>query len=308
MPATEILASSQPVATSELPLANGVLLATKGGPGSDPAARLAHLFSMRRHVPMEVLAVLEPLPPEVVRYAPNFITFEQERREAMTESVEQQLDRTASPERVPFVIEEGQPAECIAGRARARGAALIAMGIGRHDTVDRLLGVEPAIAVLHRTSVPVLAASTTSTTPMLSIVIATDFSPAATRAARLALAFAADDVTVHVVHALPWMDLGESRAPTWFHVYEADVQTLVDELARSLPLPPQARVVTHLEHGEANHVIREVASAQCADLIAMGSHGRGLFGRLTLGSVAEDVLRKAQCSVLIAPPTPVERE
>jgi nucleotide-binding universal stress UspA family protein len=43
-------------------------------------------------------------------------------------------------------------------------------------------------------------------------------------------------------------------------------------------------------------------------LIALGSRGRGLFDRLTLGSVAEGVLRKAQCSVLIAPPTPTEKE
>ncbi len=79
-------------------------------------------------------------------------------------------------------------------------------------------------------------------------------------------------------------------------------------MVRSLPLPPHAKVVTHLGHGEAEKVVLEVANANWADLIALGSHGRGLFDRLTLGSVAEGVLRKAQCSVLIAPPTPTEKE
>lgn len=308
MPAAEMLISTKPAATGQLPLADGVLLATQGGPGSDPAARLAHQFSIRRGVPLEALSVLEPLSQEVLAYAPSTFDLDRQRREAMSDAVRAQLRRTANADNIPLVIEEGRAAECIAGRAKARGAALIAMGIGRHEPIDRLLGVEPAIAVLHRTSVPVLAASGGSRPVLRSIVIATDFSPAALRAARLALAFATDDVTVHIVHAWPWMDLGGSGAPTWFNVYEAGVHALADELIRALALPPNAKIVTHLEHGEAEKVVLEVANANWADLIALGSHGRGLFDRLTLGSVAEGVLRKAKCSVLIAPPTPTEKE
>jgi nucleotide-binding universal stress UspA family protein len=308
MCAAEMLISNQAVPAGQLPLADGVLLATQGGPGSDPAARLAHLFSIRRQVPIEALTVLEPISPEALAYTPSTFDLERQRREGTTDAVQAQLRRTANAENVPLVFEEGPAAACIAGRAKARGAALIAMGIGRHDPIDRLLGVEPAIAVLHRTSIPVLAASPGSRPVVHSIVIATDFSPAALRAARLALAFAADDVTVHLVHAWPWMDLGGSGAPTWFHVYDAGVHALADELVRSLMLPPNAKVVTHLEHGEAEQVILEVANANWADLIALGSHGRGLFDRLSLGSVAEGVLRKARCSVLIAPPTPTEKE
>jgi nucleotide-binding universal stress UspA family protein len=302
------LVSTTPAASGKLPLEDGVLLATMGGPGSDPAARLAHLFAARRNVPIEALAVLEPLSSEALAYAPSFIDVNQERRQSVTDAVETQLRRTSNAGTVALAIEEGRPADCIAGRAKARGAALIAMGIGRHDPIDRLLGVEPAIAVLHRTSVPVLAASGGSRPILRSIVMATDFSPASARAAQLALAFAADDVTVHFVHAWPWMDLGGSGAPTWFQVYETGVKALIDELVHSLVLPPKARVVTHLEHGEAALVIRQIATAHGADLIALGSHGRGLFDRFTLGSVAEDVLRKSQCSVLIAPPTPSEKE
>jgi nucleotide-binding universal stress UspA family protein len=308
MSAADTLVSTTEGAGGELPLQDGVLLATMGGPGSDPAARLAHLFAIRRNVPIEALAVLEPPSSEALLYAPSYVNINQELRHALTDAVETQLRRTSNADNVPLAIEEGRPADCIASRAKARGAALIAMGIGRHDPVDRLLGVEPAIAVLHRTSVPVLAASGGTRPVLRSIVIATDFSPASARAAQLALAFAADDATVHFVHAWPWMDLGGTGAPTWFNVYETGVKTLIDELIRSLVLPPKARVVTHLEHGEAPLVIRQIATAHWADLIALGSHGRGLFDRLTLGSVAEDVLRKAQCSVLIAPPTPSEKE
>ncbi len=44
-----------------------------------------------------------------------------------------------------------------------------------------------------------------------------------------------------------------------------------------------------------------------ADLIVMGTHGRGGFERLLLGSVAEKVLRKANCPVLTVPPPPAAK-
>jgi nucleotide-binding universal stress UspA family protein len=49
------------------------------------------------------------------------------------------------------------------------------------------------------------------------------------------------------------------------------------------------------------HVVREIlaqAQASRADLVVIGSHGRGGVQRLVLGSVAEKVLRLANCPVL----------
>ena len=40
------------------------------------------------------------------------------------------------------------------------------------------------------------------------------------------------------------------------------------------------------------------AKAETADLIAMGTHGRGPVTHLLLGSVAEKVVRSAPCPVL----------
>jgi nucleotide-binding universal stress UspA family protein len=48
--------------------------------------------------------------------------------------------------------------------------------------------------------------------------------------------------------------------------------------------------------------ILERASDVHADLIVVGTHGRGGFDRLALGSVAEKVLRKADVTVLTVPP------
>ena len=47
-------------------------------------------------------------------------------------------------------------------------------------------------------------------------------------------------------------------------------------------------------------VLREV-EREGADLIVMGSHGRGAIYRRIVGSVSEGVLREAKCPVLIIP-------
>ena len=52
-------------------------------------------------------------------------------------------------------------------------------------------------------------------------------------------------------------------------------------------------------------VVREVlreAEQMPATLVVMGTHGRGGFERLMLGSVTEKVLRKARCPILTVPP------
>jgi nucleotide-binding universal stress UspA family protein len=42
----------------------------------------------------------------------------------------------------------------------------------------------------------------------------------------------------------------------------------------------------------------ETAEAEHCDLIIMATHGRTGFRRLLMGSVAEEVVRSAQCAVL----------
>jgi nucleotide-binding universal stress UspA family protein len=67
-----------------------------------------------------------------------------------------------------------------------------------------------------------------------------------------------------------------------------------------------ARVdVTVMEGKPATEIVRH-AETLPADLLVMGTHGRGGFERLFLGSVTEKVLRSTHVPVLIVPP-PVER-
>lgn len=51
--------------------------------------------------------------------------------------------------------------------------------------------------------------------------------------------------------------------------------------------------------GEAADAILEAAEAEGADMIVLGSHGRGALGRLLLGSVSRQVVRGARVPVVV---------
>ena len=59
------------------------------------------------------------------------------------------------------------------------------------------------------------------------------------------------------------------------------------------------RVTAEVIAGSASRVIVEEAEKWGADLIVLGSHGRGFWGRLLLGSVSQAVASHAPCSVEI---------
>ena len=54
--------------------------------------------------------------------------------------------------------------------------------------------------------------------------------------------------------------------------------------------------------GDPGDMIVEAAEAERADMVLVGSHGRGPVGRLLLGSVSEHVVRNARCPVLVVRP------
>jgi nucleotide-binding universal stress UspA family protein len=62
---------------------------------------------------------------------------------------------------------------------------------------------------------------------------------------------------------------------------------------------PDAKITTAVAMDFPERFIVEAAKDWKSDLIVVGSHGRGFWGRLTLGSVSNAVIHHAPCSVLI---------
>ncbi|HZS58489.1 MAG TPA: universal stress protein [Gemmatimonadaceae bacterium] len=273
-------------------LAHGILLASHGTMDSDAAARVARAFATRHGVPMAVLGVLSPTPSQPQAMQPG-------RAKWIIECVEEQLER-ASAEGVPIDVRTGDVTTLLVDEAMARHASVIALGLTSHTTVERLIGAELAIRVLHRCDVPVLAVAYDAKGLMDTIVIAFDFSPAAARVAELALAFASDGAAVHVVHVSPLVDYLPGSAPRRQR-YERAAYELLEQFTNTLPLPPRAQVKRHVLYGEPAEAIRRLAEQEYADLIALGTYRPGLADRVIVGSVAESLLRHAGCSVLVVP-------
>ncbi len=133
-----------------------------------------------------------------------------------------------------------------------------------------------------------------------TILYPTDFSKEAGYAFDVACALARDSrarlVVLHVERP-PLTTLGGTAGvpplPT-----EYDRQLLLEELHRIQPPVPDIVLEHRLEHGEPAPVILAVAEQIGADLIVLGTHGRTGLRRLLMGSVAEQLVRRASCPVL----------
>ena len=136
------------------------------------------------------------------------------------------------------------------------------------------------------------------------LLVPTDFSPTAEIALQYAIDLAPVGASIHVIHVVD--DTGLLAAyPEGMYVDFAAVRAdLVAEARRRLDAEvrklaaDQATVTTEVFVGRPVAAIGEAAKARKADLIVMGTHGRGAFAHLMLGSVAERVLRTAPCPVL----------
>lgn len=135
------------------------------------------------------------------------------------------------------------------------------------------------------------------------VLLPTDFSePAAAAMSRAFELAEAVGATVHVLHVFSIPPFPDGMA------VGVDVLTPLEQAADEAMQVATARYRTLSTFGGARTrlgdptatIVRE-ARALPADLIVMGTHGRGGFKRFLLGSVAEALLRTAPCPVLVVP-------
>jgi nucleotide-binding universal stress UspA family protein len=133
--------------------------------------------------------------------------------------------------------------------------------------------------------------------PIHTILHPTDFSERSANALQLACALACDYgariVILHVV-APAAIIYGEGIVPPDPH----EPSSKANEQLEQLEFPAASRAERRVEEGDPALKILQVAGEINADLIVMGTHGRTGLGRLLMGSVAEEVVRRAVCPVL----------
>jgi nucleotide-binding universal stress UspA family protein len=134
--------------------------------------------------------------------------------------------------------------------------------------------------------------------PLKTILYATDFSEQAKFALRMACSLAADHgARLIMLHVMPPATVGFGEELTQW-VYEDGVDHARSRLKDLEPNNQAIEVETRLQEGNPAAVIVDVARETGASLIVLGTHGRTGLSRILMGSIAEEVLRKAPCPVL----------
>jgi nucleotide-binding universal stress UspA family protein len=133
--------------------------------------------------------------------------------------------------------------------------------------------------------------------PIRIILHPTDFSENSQAAFEMACAMARDyRASLYVVHVEPplpvFAELGAIPP------IPVDREAIERQLLQIQSTNPAVRITRLLLGGDEATEITAFAEKVHADLIVMGTHGRTGLGRLLMGSVAEEVLRRAPCPVM----------
>jgi nucleotide-binding universal stress UspA family protein len=153
------------------------------------------------------------------------------------------------------------------------------------------------------------------------ILVATDLTPNARQAFKHAVLMAkqSEETKIYLLHAIPQVDtnvrsyvsaiMGEGQLEVLESQHETQAR---EEISRRLKLfteeelagrPADLKNIAGIKvvHGEAVSQILKYAKEIDADVIVMGTHGKGALEHAFLGSVAEKVLRKSKRPVFVVP-------
>ena len=188
-------------------------------------------------------------------------------------------------------------------------ADLLVVGTHGRGSVERFLLGSISDRVVRRAECPVLVVPPGAEPPrdgrFRRILCGIDFSPPSLRAFRYAIQLAArEGAEVIVLHAIEIpAELRDRQMTAAFDIEAVRAAAEATARQRLESLWPgdaaaAVRIATHVGEGRAHRQILEAARAQRADLIVLGTHGRGALDRWLFGSNTQAVLRDTPCPVL----------
>ena len=187
-------------------------------------------------------------------------------------------------------------------------AGLLVLGGKHHTALERWLGGSTSLNVVRTTNVPVLVAAA-APRAIRRVLVAADLSEASRPTLALAERFArlvgAQLRVVSVLEPLPTLPDVPPVDPASYYGLSQDL------LQRDIwPLVRTAGTEKIVRHGMVVETLLRETTEWSADVLVVGSHGKGWAQRILLGSVTERLLNDLPTSLLVAPVGargPVER-
>ena len=290
---------------------HGVVVAVDGSPSSQVAVRWAAREATMRHVPLTVVHVAPSwpvaastlawpagrVPEEVLEIEEN------EARRVVADAINVAKDSAEGSDR-PEINSElffGSPVSTLVDLSK--DAQMVVVGCrGRTGQHRRLLG-SVSTGLIHHAHCPVAVihdeAPSSLQSAQLPVLVGIDGS----RASELATAIAFDEASwrgVDLVALHVWSDADMS---TVFGMEESVLRaaankTLAEALAGWQERYPEVTVHRLVEYEQPGRHLLE--KSERAQLIVVGSHGRGGFAGMVLGSVSTAVAQAARVPVIVA--------
>jgi len=280
-----------------------ILVATDFSERSDRAIRRAQLLAHEFESRIQLVHVVDD------DQAPRIVQAERFASTELLEEMARSLDKVDGI-KCGFRVVLGQPFLGITQAARELDADLIVIGPHRRQILRDILIGTTAERTIRNSDRPVLMANGVPTSPYRRVLVTTDLSPHSEATFRTAQAlglFNRPSVSLMYGFSAPGAALmsRESFRKEEQEAYIAgERRRAVDEVASFIARVSAEEILTILKPITVNipETIFETARERPPDLIVLGTCRRSVFGRVLMGSVAEEVLRVAECDVLAIPP------
>lgn len=199
-----------------------------------------------------------------------------------------------------LLIRTGRTATALRQVVAEFDGGVVVLGGKHHSGLDRWVHGGTSLDVLRTTAVPLLLV-TGPLRAFQSVVAAVDQSavaiPTLQVAQQYATLFAAKLAAVSVIEPVPVVP--EATAPNECAPYYELVEEQVEHDLR--PVVERCGAEAVVRYGLAEETILQEIAERRADLLVMGSHGKGWMDRLLVGSVTEAFIGRLPTSLLIVP-------
>jgi nucleotide-binding universal stress UspA family protein len=289
----------------------GIVVGVDGSPSSDSAVRWAAREAEMRNVPLSIVHIIErppwgmlalgggavPPPTETSEWRKT------EGEEVISAAVKVAQDSVKDGSSLQVHVEVYFSATGPALFDLSTHAQMIVVGCRGHGRVERILLGSVSAGLIHHAHCPVAVThdemSVASQPSQLPVVVGIDGSPAS----ELATAIAFDEASwrgVELIAVHAWSDAHVSDIPSieWSAQQAVGEEALAERLAGWRERYPDVVVRRKIVlDAPAQHLLDEAESAQ---LLVVGSRGRGGFSGMLLGSVSTAVAQAARVPVIVA--------
>ncbi|MCV7317470.1 universal stress protein [Mycolicibacillus parakoreensis] len=287
----------------------GIVVGVDGSPSSSVAVEWAARDAQMRGVALKIVHVVEPMVTAVEGWSADYAQAQQAWAHEIVEQAHKLAVEASSPDRaervasevlhapiIPTLVEMSKESDMVVVGCRGRGAVANALLGSVSSALVRY--AHCPVAVIHDDD------PLTTRSPQAPVVVGVDGSPTSELATEIAFDEASRrGVGLVALHA--WSDMGPLDFPSvnwapieWRNIKDQEEVVLAERLCGWQERYPD--VVVHRVVVNDRPAPRLLEQAESAQLVVVGSHGRGGFPGMLLGSVSRAVVNSARIPVIVA--------